>query len=230
MSQRSRRRPRCLGCGLTPSTCVCDLLPRVRFATPIAIVQHARERFKPTNTGRLFARMAPDTAVLPYGMECPPFDPTPLEDRSVEWRLLFPRQGAPVLDPADRPTADRRLGFVVLDGTWTQCARMSRRVPGVLGLPCFSLPEGPPSIWTVRTQRHASGLSTFEAALRAIELVEGSTAVSPVREAFAWVTARVLRLKGKPPSFRVPADHPEGREGVDDGHEALLEGPPCAGP
>ena len=74
---------------------------------------------------------------------------------------------------------------------------MSRRVPGVTGMPCFSLPAGPPSIWTVRTQRDERGLSTFEAALRAIELVEGSAAALPVRQAFALVTARLLHLKGK---------------------------------
>jgi DTW domain-containing protein YfiP len=209
---------------------VCELLPRVRFATPIVIVQHVRERFKPTNTARLFARMAPETVVLSYGLAHPPFDPTPLEDRSVEWHLLFPREGAPVLDPRKCPTADRRLGLVVLDGTWTQCARMSRRVPGVLGLPSFSLPDGPPSIWTVRTQRQANGLSTFEAALRAIELVEGSAVVLPVLQAFAWVTARVLRLKGKRPSFEVPEDHHAGRAAVDSGPEARSEGVHGAGP
>jgi len=182
---------------LTPVTCVCEILPRVRFATSILIVQHVRERFKPTNTGRLFARMVEGTAVLPYGMPGAPFDPTPLEDRSVEWRLLFLREGAPVLDPREGPAEGRRLGFVVLDGTWSQCARMSRRVPGVTGMPCFSLPAGPPSIWTVRTQRDERGLSTFEAALRAIELVEGSAAALPVRQAFALVTARLLHLKGK---------------------------------
>ncbi|HXX94138.1 MAG TPA: hypothetical protein VEN81_10920, partial [Planctomycetota bacterium] len=42
------------------------------------------------------------------------------------------------------------------------------------------------------------GLSTCEAALRAIELLEGSSSVAPVRRAFAWVTAQVLRQKGKP--------------------------------
>ncbi len=178
----------------------------MRFATPIAIVQHARERFKPTNTGRLFARMVEGTVVLPFGMAEPAFDPSPLGDRSVEWRLLFLHEDSPELDVRERPAEGRRFGFVILDGSWTQCARMRRRVPGVAGLPCFSLPPGPPSIWTVRTQRSERGLSTFEAALRAIELVEGTAAVSPVRQAFAWVTARVLRQKGKPCPTGIPAE------------------------
>jgi tRNA-uridine aminocarboxypropyltransferase len=178
----------------------------VRLATPIAIVQHAAEQGKPTNTGRLFARMVEGTALLPYGRREPPFDPKPLEDPSVDWRLLFLRPGAAVLDPAERPASGRRLGFVVLDGTWTQCARMGRRIAAVADLPCVALPAGPPSIWGVRTQRDERGLSTFEAAVRAIELVEGPAAIAPVRHAFALVTGRLLYIKGKPRSPEIPAD------------------------
>ena len=202
---RSRRKPRCAGCGLPPDLCACALLPLVRFATPIAIVQHVRERFKPTNTGRLFARMVEGTALLPCGMRESAFDPRPLADPSIEWRLLYLREGARVLDPADRASKGRRLGFVVLDGTWGQAARMARRVPGMAALPCVSLPPGPPSIWAVRTQRDERGMSTFEAALRAIELIEGPAAVAPLRRAFALITARLLFLKGKLRSPEIPA-------------------------
>ncbi len=205
MAQRSRRNPRCLGCGLTPGTCVCATLPRVRFATPVAIVQHNRERFKPTSTGRLLARMVEGAAVLPYGIRGVPFDPGPLLDPSIEWLLLFPREGAPALDPGRRPAAGRRLGLILLDGTWSQCAHMSRRVPGIALLPCVTLPAGGPSIWTVRTQHDERGRSTFEAALHGLELVEGSDKGAPLREAFARITAQILHLKGKLRSPEIPA-------------------------
>ena len=91
---------------MLPRTCACALLPKVRFATPLAIVQHVRERYKPTNTARLFAGMAEGTVMLPAGMREPAFDPGPLADSSVEWTLIYPRAGAPVLDPA--PAAKRR--------------------------------------------------------------------------------------------------------------------------
>ena len=203
--RRNKHRPRCLGCGLTPATCVCAELPRVRFSTPVAIVQHVREKHKPTNTGRLFANLVESASLLSCEIPGVPFDPTPLRDPSVEWRLIFPRDGAPVLDPGQPAAAGRRVGFVLLDGTWSQCARLSRRLPGVAQLPCFALPAGPPSFWTVRTQPREGGCSTFEAAVRALELVEGSGAVAPLRQAFAMITARLLFMKGKLPSPAVPA-------------------------
>lgn len=202
---RSKRKARCLGCGLTPATCLCALLPRARFATPIAIVQHVRERHKPTNTGRLFARMAEGTTLIPCGMREPAFDPSILEDPSIEWRLVYPRVGAPVLDPAEPPPAGRRRGFVLLDGSWSQCAHMSRRLPVVCRLPCVALPPGPPPIWTVRAQPREEGRSTFEAAVQVLRLMEGPEAAAPLLRAFARITAQLLHFKGRLRSPEIPA-------------------------
>jgi DTW domain-containing protein YfiP len=203
--QRIKRKPRCPGCGLPPASCACALFPRLKFRTPIAIVQHVRERFKPTNTGKLLARMVEGTPILPWGMREPAFDPTPLEDPAVEWQLLFPRAGAPVLDAARRVPGGRRIGFVLLDGSWHQCSHIHRRLPALAGLPCVALPPGARSFWTVRTQHHEEGRSTFDAGLQALELFEGRDAVAPLRRAFAEVTARQLHLKGKLRSPEIPA-------------------------
>jgi DTW domain-containing protein YfiP len=200
--QRIKRRPRCAGCGLPPAVCFCGELPRIRFSTPLVIVQHVRERYKPTNTGRLFARMAEGTLLLPAGMRAPAFDPGPLADPAVDWTLIYPRAGAPVLDAAP---AGKRRGFVLLDGSWSQCARFSRRLPVVRELRCAALPPGPPSFWSVRTQHDERGRSTFEAALEVLRLHEGEAAVAPLRRAFATLTARMLHLKGKLRSPEVPA-------------------------
>ena len=48
-----------------------------------------------------------------------------------------------MLSPGQRPVEGRRLGFVLLDGTWSQCAHLSRRLPVVSQLPCVALPAGP---------------------------------------------------------------------------------------
>ncbi|MBX7082312.1 MAG: DTW domain-containing protein [Nannocystaceae bacterium] len=205
MSARSRDKPRCRDCSLTPQTCLCATLPTVVPQTRFAIVQHAREEPKPTNTGRVFAKMVQGTALVRYGMRAPAFDPGVIADPSIDWWLLFPREGAPELPvPPPVPAPGRARGIVLLDGTWHQCSRMSRRVPIVSELPCLALPPGPPSIWTVRTQHDPRGMSTFEAGLRVLSLWEGEAIAAPVREAFERITATLLHLKGKLPSAEVP--------------------------
>ncbi len=181
---------------------MCAGLPKVTLATPIVVVQHVGERHKPTNTVRLLVQMLAGTTIVPYGMRDEAFDPGPLVDSEIDWVLLSPREEATVLAPAD-PGA-RRRGFVLLDGTWAQCSRMSRRAAVVRELPCVALPPGPPSIWKLRTQHLEHGMSTFEAAIRALATIEGDDAVRPMLDAFADVTARMLLLRGKPPAAEPP--------------------------
>ena len=196
---RAKRKPRCPGCGLIPTLCACALFPRIRVATPIVIVQHVRENYKPTNTGRLFARMVEGVRILPCGMREPVFDPTPIQDPSIDWRLLYPQAGAPVLAPG------KNLGLVLLDGAWSQTAHMKRRIPALKAMPCVGLPPAPPSIWKVRAQPREEGQSTFEAALLALQLLEDPSTLVPLRRAFLAVTARLMFLKGRLRSPEVPA-------------------------
>lgn len=208
MGSRHKRKPRCTGCGLPPERCVCDRLPTLRFATPVAFVQHVDEVHKPTNTARVFAKMVEGTKILPYGMREPAFDPSPLDVPEIDWRLLFPRDEATELT-GDTPLVaapGRRIGFVVLDGTWHQCSRMGRRVPVVQDLPCVALPAGEPSFWTVRTQHDPRGMSSFDAAYRSLRAIEGVAAVRPLLEAFALVTAQMLFLKGRTTSPEIPPE------------------------
>ncbi|HYE99705.1 MAG TPA: tRNA-uridine aminocarboxypropyltransferase [Planctomycetota bacterium] len=194
---RVRLNRRCLVCGLWRERCVCAELPRAAFRTRILVVQHAAERFKPTNSGRLLAHMVEGAQVLLFGAKNVTFDARPLADPEVDWRVLFPRPQAEVLGPGVQGRKGRRLGLVLLDGTWHQATRMARRVPGVADLPFVTLPEGPPPVWTVRTQHLAHGRSTFEAGLDALEALEGASTTALLRDAFVRHADRLLRLKGK---------------------------------
>lgn len=181
-------------------------MPSVKLQTPLCVVQHVGETWKPTNTARLLRAMIPDLPVMPYGMREPAFDPGPVADDSIDWRILFLRDDAELVTDLPPPPEGRKRGFVLLDGTWHQCSRMARRAPGIGGLPCVRLPDGPPSIWRVRTQHDPKGVSTFEAALRLLSLVEGEEVVAPMWSAFEIVTARLLWLKGRLKTPDVPED------------------------
>lgn len=212
MSQRKSRAGRCERCGLHLALCACDRFPTLDSSAVLVVVRHIREQYKPTNTGRWLADMVTGTALTPFGQREPPFDPTPLLRPDVRFCVLFPRDDATVLDPEGvrRLRAElqpgQRLGFVLLDGTWHQCSRMSRRVPVVQDLPCVALPPGPVSRWAVRTQHDERGLCSFEAGLRLISLVDGPRHAAPLQAAFHELTARAMYMKGRLPKPEVPAE------------------------
>lgn len=199
MEFRKYRQPRCGGCGLHEELCACALLEGVKSVVPIVIVQHVQERRKPTNTARLFFRMVEGCTLLPWGRRTEDFDPGPLADEAIDWQLLFPRAGAIPLDRISRPEG-RRRGFVMLDGTWHQCARMSRRIPVVRDLPCVALPEGAPSRWPIRAQHNPAGLCTAEAGIRLLEGLGEEEAAKRIQRALDAITARLLYMRGVLPS------------------------------
>lgn len=206
MPNRKRHKPRCWECGLKPDNCACDLLPSLRVQTPLRVVQHVGERWKPTNTIRLLTKVLPDVRVLPYGMRTPAFDPTPLRTENTEFYSLFLRDDAIPIDELPPPAPGVQRGFVVVDGTWHQCSRMVRRAPGLSELPRVKLPGGLPSIWRVRTQHDPRGVSSFEAVVRLLATVESAGIARQMMQAFELVTARLLFLKGKLPAPEVPDD------------------------
>ncbi len=212
MAQRKKRAGRCDRCGLHLALCVCDRFPEVTTEASLVVVRHNRERFKPTNTGRWLADMVPGTVITHYGQREPPFDATALLREDVRYCVLYPREDATVLDAEGlaRLRADlapgQRLGFALLDGTWHQCSRMSRRVPVVQDLPCVALPPGPVSRWGVRTQHDERGLSTFEAGVRLVSLVDGPERAAPLQAIFHEIAARMMFMKGRLPRPEVPAE------------------------
>jgi DTW domain-containing protein YfiP len=199
VSPRKYRTARCPGCGLHEHLCVCAELPTVMLSTRFVIVQHVRERHKPTNTGRLAHRMLANSRLVHWP---PPrtgsFDATAFAEPDTAYLLLFPRADATTLTPEMlRPRPGRRPCVVVLDGSWHQCSRMTRRVPRVSELGCVRLPPGPPSSWAARRQHDAHGLATIEAIIRVIEIAEGKDAAMPLVRGFLEVNRGVLRMRGR---------------------------------
>ena len=199
MGRRTKTRPRCAVCGLHLELCVCEFLPRVANRTRVLIVQNNHERGKPTNTARLVAAVLENCTMTHYAVRSEDFDPSPLHGIAPA-SLLFPNDTATTLD-ADHDIAT----LVILDGTWAQCSRMSRRIPELRPLPTVTLPAGASTRWAgVRTTDDAARLSTYEAVTRALAILEGPQVAESMLPFFERVAAGMLFMKGKLRSPRVP--------------------------
>ncbi len=197
MSPRKYGRARCGGCGLHEPLCICAELPRVDVETGVVVVQQIRERFKPTNTGKLVPQVLRNAWLVHYGFRDRAFDTSRLDDPETDYWILFPSEDAIDLDEVPAPTPGRRRTFVVLDGTWHQCSRMRRRVPRVCELSPVRLPTGAPSIWPARTQHHPRGVSTFEAVTRLVGALHGAQVAAPLEEVFRRIVSRLVYMRGK---------------------------------
>jgi DTW domain-containing protein YfiP len=216
--QRRFRAERCADCGVHLQLCVCAERPRIDLTTRFIVVQNNKERHKPTNTGRLLPQVLSNCELIHVGVRDVEFDPSPLCQPDQDYLLIFPRtrdpegsnpEPAPVLGTAVFATPRT---VVLLDGTWAQCSRMSRRFDVLAQMQAFALPEGPPSHWGVRTPSEPSRISTYEAAVRVTELAEGREPAARMQAFFDRVAAATLFMKGKLRSPEVPQEWIDERE------------------
>lgn len=193
---RKSRKPRCQICGLHLEGCICADLPVLDLPTRFVVVQHNRERHKPTSTGRAAAAILRAPLVF-YGAQGETLDTTPFMVEENEYVVLFPSEDAQVASAAAlAPSPGHHRCVVILDGTWHQCSRMARRAAMVSALPRVSLPPGPPSRWGIRRPPRPEAVCTLEAAARLVAILHGAEAAAPMERFFLELTRRMHEQRG----------------------------------
>ena len=176
--------------------CICRFIPRYDLETRLILVMHRREYVKPTSTGPLALEALTNSELRIQGN---PYQRLDFSDLKVEDRrtlLLYPGKDAPVLTRSFLERDNRTVTIVVPDGTWSQSARMGKRLPGIEHAEMVRLPAGPKTEWTIRKEVHPYGLSTFEAIARALGIIESPEVQKGLESLFRLMVQRVLSTRG----------------------------------
>lgn len=192
------RKQRCTVCKARPAECLCGALQRVPAPLPLRLLQHARERFSQSNTGNLVWRVLVGTTIVRVGDSERPLQPDATFDASLDPLVLFPLPDVPVIGPEDAlPAAGRAPALIVLDGTWRQARRMSRRIPGLRRLRFRRLPDIAEPRWRLREPTRPGQVSTAEAVAWALERLGFRQAAEAMWDAIDLVARRVLLIRGR---------------------------------
>lgn len=169
--------PRCL----RPQThCLCPLIPSLDSRTRVLLLQHPSEVNHALNTARL-AALGLKSAQCVVGEV---FDdlPTLLNPPGYQARLLFPADDAQPLQayvPGDQP-----LLLVVPDGTWRKARKLLHLNPLLAALPRVTVAEGAVSRYRLRKAPGPGALSTVEAIVQALQVLEAPTSFEPLLKPF----------------------------------------------
>lgn len=157
-------RPRCARCQRPLVHCLCSSIPTLTSATQVLILQHPSETSHALNTARLVA-LGLSSAQLRVG------EIFELPDDGHDNFLLFPGDTATPIESL-AGTA-RPLRLIVPDGTWRKARKLLHLDPDLAALPRVSLPSGLISRYRLRKAPAPGALSTLEAVVVALNLLEG---------------------------------------------------------
>jgi len=173
-------RPQCPRC-LRPTThCLCALIPSLDSRTRVLLLQHPSEVNHALNTARL-AALGLMNAQLVVGEVFEDL-PTLLNPPGYQARLLFPAEDAQPLQaysPSDEP-----LLLVVPDGTWRKARKLLHLNPLLAALPRVTLAAGAVSRYRLRKAPGPGALSTVEAIVQALQVLEAPQSFEPLLRPF----------------------------------------------
>ena len=187
--------------------CYCAALPRLETRTRVVILQHPRERDMPIGTARM-ASLALPGATLRVGMQWTAEALADiLGDPARPPILLYPgRDARDILrEPPNGPVT-----LICVDGTWSQARGLVNRSPVLQALPryAFSAPE--PSQYRIRKEPDAAYVSTIEALVHVLGVLEGdpSRARTLLAPFHAMVDAQLAAQASAPrrTSYRRPRE------------------------
>jgi DTW domain-containing protein len=150
---------------------VCAALVELDTRTRILILQHPRESSVPIGTAKL-AELAFRNAERHVGID---FSDTAgvcalLKDAARPAILLYPGEAARSLEREPPPGP---VTLVVIDGTWWQSAKILKQNPALAELPRYALSPAAPSRYRIRREPAVHCVSTIEAIVLAVSLLEG---------------------------------------------------------
>jgi DTW domain-containing protein YfiP len=148
--------------------------------TRVLLLQHPSEVNHALNTARL-AALGLNNAELIVGEV---FEDLPglLHRPGYQARLLFPADDAQPLQAYG--AADEPLLLVVPDGTWRKARKLLHLNPLLAALPRVTLAEGAVSRYRLRKAPGPGALSTVEAIVQALQVLEAPVSFEPLLRPF----------------------------------------------
>lgn len=175
------------------ATCVCALARPTAHLTEVLVLQHPQERRQAKNSVAMLRLSLAHCEVIVGERFAPAALEALLQRPGRDTRLLYPDVPAAPAPSAPGTTAGAPVRLVVLDATWRKSLRMLLEHPALLALPRLSLDAPAPTRYrAIRAARRADQVSTLEATVQALALLEGpSFEAAPLLDAFGRFVADV---------------------------------------
>ena len=182
------------------ATCLCALARPTAHRTEVLVLQHPQEQRHAKNSVALLRLSLAHCEVVVGEQFEPGVLQALLQRPGRDTRLLYPDAPAAPAPAAPGPPTAMPLRLVVLDATWRKSLRMLIEHPALAALPRLSLDTPAPTRYrAIRAARRADQVSTLEATVQALAMLEGpSFDAAPLLDAFSRFVAGVAERSTRP--------------------------------
>lgn len=197
------RRAACLRCLRPRATCLCALVRPTAHRSDVLVLQHPQEQRQAKNSVTLLRLSLAHCEVVVGERFAPAALQALLHRPGRHTLLLYPDVPAAPARPVAQATAGETLRLVVLDATWRKSLRMLLEHPALAALPRLSLHAPAPTRYrAIRAARRADQVSTLEATVQALSVLEGpSFDAAPLLDAFGcFVAGMAARQRPRAPA------------------------------
>jgi DTW domain-containing protein YfiP len=196
----------CARCLRPQATCLCALVRPTAHRTEVLVLQHPREQRQAKNSVALLRLSLAHCEVVVGECFAPGTLQALLHRPGRETRLLYPDVPTLAAPTVWETTATKPLRLVVLDATWRKSLRMLHEHPALAALPRLSLDAPAPTRYrAIRAARRVDQVSTLEATVQALALLEGPAFdAAPLLDAFDRFVAGVA-ARQRPQACSGPA-------------------------
>ncbi|WP_395699138.1 tRNA-uridine aminocarboxypropyltransferase [Aquabacterium sp.] len=191
-------RATCARCLRPQATCLCALARPTAHRTEVLVLQHPQEQRQAKNSVTLLRLSLARCEVVVGERFAPEALQALLHRPGRHTRLLYPEVPAAPAPAVPAISWDLPVRLVVIDATWRKSLRMLLEHPALAALPRLSLAAPAPTCYrAIRAARRADQVSTLEATVQALAMLEGpGFDGAPLLAAFGGFVAGVAARGG----------------------------------
>ena len=177
-----KKRAVCPGCEFILARCLCHTLKPINNKTQIIILQHPSETGHALNTVNLMRKSLLNLKIFT--------DENFSDHQELNSIIMANRETIGLIYPAQEheilnSNFEKKMSHIILiDGTWKKALKIFKLSLNLHTLPTFALAPTKPSNYKIRTSKFEHTLSTLEASLCALDILENELETNSLEASF----------------------------------------------
>ena len=194
-----KRKPQdpCQGCFLHKERCICASMPTLSLRTKIALIFHAKELKRTTNTGRLALTALTNSEMRVRGQDRETLDLSDLLTPNYRSLLFYPSDDAIELDQKFVNESLLPIQLIVPDGNWRQASKVHYRHHELKDIPRVKISTPNSAKLHMRTETSEAGMATLEAIAHALGIIEGEKVKKELLNFYQLKLEQTLKGRGQ---------------------------------